>query len=206
MNSYGGRYLDDDEVRALGFRSVGRDVMIHSTCVLVGLENITIGNYVRVDPFCTIVAATGKIEIGSHVHIAAYAFLSGGEGITVADFVGISHGVRLLTRNDDYSGQALTGPTIPERYTKIHKGPISIGRHSVIGSGSVVLPAVTVGEGSVVGALSLVRQDLESWGVYAGIPVRRLRDRSQALLQMEQELREVEGVEGSAAQERKRNR
>ena len=90
MNSYGGRYLDDDEVRALGFRSVGHDVMIHSTCVLVGLENITIGNYVRVDPFCTIVAATGKIEIGSHVHIAAYAFLSGGEGITVSDFVGMA--------------------------------------------------------------------------------------------------------------------
>ena len=67
--------------------------------------------------------------------------------------------------------------------------PVSLGRHVIVGSGSVILPGVVVGEGSSVGALSLVTKSLEPWGVFFGAPVRRLKSRSQRLLALEESLR-----------------
>jgi galactoside O-acetyltransferase len=169
-------------------RAVGVDVQIHSTCVMVGLENISIGDHVRIDAFSSLIAGDGRINIGSHVHIAGYVFMSGAEGIELSDFVGISRGAGIYTRNDDYTGAALTGPTISAEFLKLDAGPVRLGRHVVIGSASIILPGVTIAEGSTVGALSLVKTDLDAWGIYAGVPARRLRDRSRALLALEEQL------------------
>jgi hypothetical protein len=48
MKVYGGRYLLSAELASLGLRAVGADVQIHSTCIMVGLENISIGGQGRV--------------------------------------------------------------------------------------------------------------------------------------------------------------
>jgi acetyltransferase-like isoleucine patch superfamily enzyme len=130
----------------------------------------------------------GWMKIGDYVHIASYCFLSGGEGIELSDFAGLSHGVRLYSRNEDYSGLALTNPTIPEAFLKLQKGRVTLGRHVIVGCGSIVLPGVEIAEGSSVGALSLVKSSLAPWGIYAGIPARRLRDRARTLLQFEPRL------------------
>jgi galactoside O-acetyltransferase len=182
MKTYGGRYLSSAELTALGIRSVGTDVQLHSTCLIVGLENLSIGNHVRIDAFCSLIAGEGRITLGNHVHISSYVFLSGAEGIDVADFAGISRGVGIYTRNDDYTGRALTGPTVPDEFLQLEKGPVVLGRHVIIGSGSIVLPGVQVAEGSTVGALSLVKSSLDAWGIYAGVPARRLRDRDRAIM------------------------
>jgi galactoside O-acetyltransferase len=159
---------------------------------LVGLENISFGDHIRVDAFASLVAGDGHLKIGNHNHIAVYAFLSGGEGIDLDDFVGIGAGVRIYTRNDDYTGEALTGPTVPERFLNLSKGAVSVGRHVVVGAGTIVLPGCRIGEGTTVGALSLVKSSLPEWGIYAGVPVKRLRDRSKALLELERQLLEEE--------------
>lgn len=191
MKTYGGNYLQSAELRALGLRSVGENVRLHSTCLMVGLENLSIGSHVRVDAFGCLLPGEGHIAIGDHVHIAAGVFLSGAEGIEIGDFVGLSHGVRVYTRNDDYTGEALTGPTVPEKYLKMDKGAVRLGRHVVVGAGSIVLPGVEITEGTVVGALSLVKSSLPGWSIYAGVPARRLRARSRNLLDLERRLHEV---------------
>ena len=190
MTSYGPVYFDSVQLRSLGIGDVGTSVSIHTTCILVGLENMRIGSNVRIDPFCTLIAAEGSIEIGSYVHIGGYSFLSGGEGIRIEDFAGLSQGVRVYSRSDDYSGETLTNPMVPERYRKVTKGPVRLDRHVIVGSGSVILPGVTVGEGTAIGAMSLVRKSLDPWGVYFGVPARRLRDRSKDLLEMERLFRQ----------------
>lgn len=200
MKVYGGRYLLSPELASLGLRAVGVDVRIHSTCLMVGLENISIGDHVRVDAFTSLIAGDGRINIGNHVHIAGYVFLSGAEGIEIADFVNVSRGVGIYTRNDDYTGEGLAGPTIPAEFLNQATGPVSLGRHVIIGSGSIVLPGVTIAEGSTVGALSLVKTDLAAWGIYAGLPVRRLRGRSRALLALDEQLALQERQPGSPAQ------
>jgi acetyltransferase-like isoleucine patch superfamily enzyme len=49
-----------------------------------------------------------------------------------------------------------------------------MGMHVVISSGSVVLPGVSIAEGSTVGALSLIRESLDSGGVYFGVPAKKV--------------------------------
>jgi galactoside O-acetyltransferase len=197
MKTYGGHYLGSSELRELGCRAVGEDVRVHSTCVMVGLENISFGRHVRVDGFCSLIAADGHIALGDHVHVASYALLSGGAGIDLADFSGLSNGVKLFSRSDDYSGATLTNPTVPAEYLGVNQGPIRLGRHVIVGAGTVVLPGCEIGDGCAVGALSLVRSSLPDWGVYFGNPVRRLEDRGRDLLELERRLLAAErGDEG----------
>ncbi|PTR26305.1 galactoside O-acetyltransferase [Luteibacter sp. OK325] len=181
------RYLVSSELRELGFKSVGEKVLVAANCTIVGAENIEIGDNVRIDPYTTITAGgSGWLKVGSHVHIAGYALLSAGDGIEMEDFSGISQGVRVYSRTDDYTGKALTNPTVPAEFTQVRGGTVRLGRHVIIGSGTVILPRLTIGEGTSVGALSLVTKSLEPWGVYTGMPATRLKARSQALLEKEQ--------------------
>jgi tetrahydrodipicolinate N-succinyltransferase len=78
---------------------------------------------------------------------------------------------------------------VPARFTDPFVAPIRIGRHAVVGTNCVVLPGCTLGDGAVVGALSLVKADLEPWSVHAGIPARLLRPRSRNVLLLERSLR-----------------
>jgi len=58
-------------------------------------------------------------------------------------------------------------------------GKILIGRHSIVGENSVVLPNVTFGEGACLGALSFAKDDLDPWTLYAGIPARAIKPREK---------------------------
>ena len=88
-------------------------------------------------------------------------------------FSGLSQSVRIYSSSDDYSGKSLTNPTVPKKYLNVKIKPVVIGRHVVIGSGSVVLPGANIGNGSSVGALSLVTKSLEEWGIYLGTPAKK---------------------------------
>lgn len=183
-------YYTDADLKKVGFKSIGKNVSIAKNCTIIGASNISIGNNVRIDGYCSIVAAgTGYVKLGSYIHIGGYSMLSAGYGIVMNDFSGLSQGVRIFSRTDDYSGEYLTNPTVPEKYIGISKGEVLLKKHVIIGSGSVVLPRVTIGEGSSVGALSLVTKSLDDWGVYFGSPVKRLKERSKNLLKLEEELR-----------------
>lgn len=99
--------------------------------------------------------------------------------------------MKIFTSSDDYTGDHMCGPTVPAEFTGGRKGRVVLRRHVLIGAGSVILPGCTLGEGVSVGALSLVKTDLEPWGMYAGVPVRRLRERKRDLLQAEERLRKM---------------
>jgi acetyltransferase-like isoleucine patch superfamily enzyme len=182
MKVIGGRYRSEGELRDLGIGSAGGNVAVHESAILVDIERIELGSNVRIDPFCILSAAGGFIRIGSYVHVASHCDIFGGEGVVMEDFSGISQGVRIYSVSDDYSGRSLTNPTVPKKYVRTKRGKVSLGRHVIVGSGSVILPGVAIGEGTAVGALSLVRKSLEPWDVYAGNPLRRIGSRSRELL------------------------
>jgi acetyltransferase-like isoleucine patch superfamily enzyme len=190
-NPFNPGYYKDEELAGFGFKSIGNNVQIAKNCTIVGLSNISIGSNVRIDGYCSIIAAGhGWVSIGSFVHIGSFCYLSAGDGIAMEDFSAVSQGVRIYSRSDDYTGENLTNPTVPEKYTSIIRGTVTLGRHVIIGSGSVILPKVTIGEGSSVGALSLVTHSLEPWGAYVGSPCRRFGNRSKKLLELESRLLE----------------
>jgi galactoside O-acetyltransferase len=177
------------------FKSVGENVLISEKCSIIGSQHISIGSNVRIDDFSTLIAASGFIEIGSNIHIGGYCYLGASHGIIMKDFSGISQGVRIYSASDDYSGEYLTGPTIP-RFANVNgemieltsgkKGIVTLEKHVIIGSNSVVLPSVTVKEGAAIGAMSLVTKSCLPWSIYAGAPVKKLGPRSQKLLELEE--------------------
>lgn len=177
-----------NELSMLGLKSIGNDVKISRKCSIYNPENISIGNHVRIDDFCCLVGGNKGINIGSYVHIAFFCVLVGRGGITMEDFSGLSSRVALYSSSDDYSGASLTNPTIPNEFLNVIEGPIFLGKHVIVGTGSTILPNVYIGEGSSIGANTLVNKNLEPWGVYAGTPVRRIKGRKRDLLELERKL------------------
>ena len=172
--------LSSDEIAQLGFAAVGTNVAISDRCSIYGAGSISIGDHVRIDDFA-ILTAREPVVIGSYVHISAFAFLSGPSGIVIEDFVNVGPRVALMSGNDDFSGQWLPGPVVPEDLRNVQGGCIHLGRHSIVGTHSVVLRGVNFGEGAAVGALSLVKESLAPWGIYGGVPARLIRPRGRGV-------------------------
>lgn len=170
--------LSADQIAQLGLASVGTDITISDRCSIYGAGAISLGSHVRIDDFA-ILTASEPVVIGSYVHISAFAFLSGPFGIVIEDFVNVSPRATLLSGNDDFSGQWLPGPFVPEELRNVRGGRIHLGRHSMVGAHSVVLPGVSFGEGVVVGSLSLVKESLAPWGIYGGVPARLIKPRKR---------------------------
>ncbi|TPG12982.1 acyltransferase [Sphingomonas koreensis] len=171
----------------MGFKSIGENVSISTDCIIIGLGNISIGDHTRIDSGTAIFANGADITIGCNVHISGGCHLAGRGGITMEDFSGLSQGVRIFSASDDYSGAYMTNPTVPEEFTNATIEPVVLGRHVIVGAGSVILPGCSIGEGSAVGALALVAKPLAQWGIYAGNPARLVRERSRDLLAHEKD-------------------
>ncbi|GBU25034.1 galactoside O-acetyltransferase [Fibrobacteria bacterium R8-3-H12] len=178
-------FYQSQELAELGLKSYGKNVFVSRKCSIYGASNISIGNNVRIDDFCVL---SGKIEIGNFVHIAVASLLFGGEqGIIMKDFSNFSSRCAVYAKSDDYSGEGMTNPMVPDEFKKVCEAKVIIGRHVVIGSGTTILPGVEIGEGSSVGAMGLVTKSLEAWGIFVGSPVRKLKDRDKRILSLEEE-------------------
>jgi len=122
---------------------------------------------VIIDDF-VLIYAKEKIEIGNHVHIASFTSISGGGELIMDDFSGLSSGCRIITGSDDFKGDGFGNPTISEEFRNSKTGKIHIGKFAIVGTNSVILPNVTIGEGATVSANSTITKDLEPWGIYVG--------------------------------------
>ncbi len=180
-------FFSDAELFDLGFKSLGQNVKISRKASIYGADRISIGSNVRVDDFCILSAGEGGISIGSFIHIAAYSSLIGKEHIELMDFCNISSRVSIYSNNDDYSGCWMTNPTVPKDFTGVMHAPVFIGKHSIVGAGSVILPGVSLEQGVAVGALSLIKEHCREFGVYCGVPAKRVSERNRNFLVREEE-------------------
>ena len=178
MNSF----YNIEELKQIGFKQIGENVLISRKTSIYNAFNISIGNNVRIDDFCIL---SGNIEIGNNVHISAYVALYGKGKIIIKDYSGCSPRCTLFSQTDDFSGNFMIGPLLEEKYTNVISGPIILEKYVQIGANSVVMPNVTFEEGSVCGALSFVNHDLEEWTINAGIPVKKIKNRNKKLLELE---------------------
>lgn len=181
-NPFDPGYYRSEELRAFGFARVGEGCAIARNATILGLANITLGDRVRIDGYTTIVAISGAIRIGSSVHICSGCVLGGRGEIDIADYSSLSHGVKVLSAVDDFSGDRMTNSTIPDALVRVQAAPIRIGPYSPLGSNVLVLPGTTVGEGAAVHAFSVVAKSLPEWTICAGNPAAPLRPRSRNLL------------------------
>lgn len=156
----------------------GKNVIIGKTVRIRYPELVSIGDNCIIDDFTYISAA---IELKSNIHIAAGCKIIGGResAVSIDQYTTLSPGVVLVAGGDDYIGGIAT-PLVPLEVKGDAKiGYIHLGKHCIVGSNTVVLTNVVFGEGAAVGALSLVKCDLEPWILYAGIPARKIKDRNK---------------------------
>ena len=169
------------------FRSIGENVLISRKASFYGVSGISIGNNVRIDDFCVLTSGRGGIQIGNYVHLAFYALLQGQGKIILEDFSGLAARVSVYSSSDDYFGEHMSNPTIPSQFIGEVCGDVTLCKHVLVGSGTVILPGVTLKEGAAVGALSLVNKDCEEFYLYRGNPAKKVFKRSRNLQILEKE-------------------
>ena len=141
MNSF----LSDKELREIGFKSIGKDVMISRYTRFYHPERISIGNHTRIDDFC-VFSAGSNIIIGDYNHIGCYVSMIGQGDIILDDYCSISGRVSFYSSSDDYTGLAMSNPTIPSQFTYVKSGTIRLHKSCMVGCGCVILPKVSLFE------------------------------------------------------------
>jgi galactoside O-acetyltransferase len=172
-------------------KKVGIDVRISDLAVLSRPELIEIGDHVSIDQWVYISTNT---KLGNYIHIAPSVSIIGGAGanLTMEDFTNIGSGGRIVCATDDFS-QGLISPVVPLEYRTVISKPVIFKRYSTLGVNCSVLPGVTLGEGSIVGAGSVVTKDTDPWTIYAGCPAKpkkirqkdRIREAGRRLMNYE---------------------
>jgi len=178
-------FMSDEDVARMGFAHVGRNVKLSTRASFYDTDRISIGDNSRIDDFCVL---SGRVEVGRNVHIAVFCNVAGGRaGVRMDDFSALAYGCHVIAQSDDYSGNAMTGPTVPSKYKNETSARITIGKHALMGTNTVVLPGVTIHDGVSSGAGTLFIRSPEAWTIYVGSPARALGPRSQAILALERQ-------------------
>lgn len=175
----GNSFYSEEEIAQLGLRKYGHHVLISRKASIYSPGKISLGNHVRIDDFCIL---TGEITLGNFIHISAYSAMYGKYGIEMEAYSGLSPRCLVFSASDDFSGNYLISPMAPEQYTNVTGGKVTIKRFVQVGAGTIILPCVTIHEGVAVGALSLVKKDLDAWSIFAGNPLRFIKPREKELL------------------------
>lgn len=179
--------LSREQLEAVGFASLGENVRISDKASIYGASRISIGSNVRIDDFCVLSAGEGGIEIGNYIHIAVFSSLIGAGKITLSDFVGLSSRVSIYSICDDFSGKTMHNPMVHDDFKQIRISDVFLGKHVLIGCGAVILPGAKLEQGVSVGALSLINKKCDEFGIYAGSPAKKIKERDKNFLRLEQE-------------------
>lgn len=176
-------YLCQDDLDRLGFKSLGKNVLISDKASIYNADQIEIGDNSRVDDFCVL---SGRIKIGRFSHVTPMCLIAGGEpGVHMSDFCTLAYGVKIFSQSDDYSGETLVNSLINKKYKKEIFEAVTILKHVVLGAGSIVMPGVVIAEGCSFGAMTLVNKNTDPWSIYFGVPARKYKDRSKNMLDLE---------------------
>jgi acetyltransferase-like isoleucine patch superfamily enzyme len=162
------------------FKSIGKDVFLSDNIEIRRPQLISIGNNVAIDTgfYCTT-----ALELGDYIHIAPYTIMIGGATamIKMEHFSNISAGGRIVAGSDSFLGDGLiSAPNLPEEFRdKLKIAPVHFKMFANTGVNVTILPGVTLAEGSVIGACSLVTKDTEPWTIYTGVPAKPVKGRSK---------------------------
>lgn len=155
----------------------GKNIIIGRRFNLVGGKHILVGDNLFIDNYCTLTAwefyGTEKlhpeIRVGNNCHIGEYNHITSTNKIIIGD--GLLTG-RWVTITDNSHGKtdyvSLEKPPIKRKIYS--KGPVIIGKNVWIGDKATILPGVTIGDGAVIGANTVVTKDVPPFCIVVGNP------------------------------------
>lgn len=167
--------------------SYGQDVRISNNLTIKYPNLLDLGSHIAIDDYCYI---STRLLIKDYVHIANHVSIIGGKesNLIMGNHTNISCGSRIVCGGDDFK-EHLISPVVPEKYRKVTLSTITFEDYSTIGVNCVIMPGVTLAEGSVVGANSFVNKNTEPWGIYIGSPAKLVGYRNKEnILRLSKEL------------------
>lgn len=159
---------------------IGDRVFIGSNCTIQALSRggVKLGDHVRIRDFTWILCSSelhrpGEgLEIGSHTYIGPFCYLGAGGGLSIGKNVLVGGYVQFLAENHEFGDVSR-----PIQEQGVSRKGIKVGDNVWIGNQAILVDGIEIGEGSVIGAGSVVTHDVPPHTVVAGNPARVLRKR-----------------------------
>jgi len=114
-----------------------------------------------------IISSPEKFFVGHHLGIGVGAFITAGGKVTVGNYVGIGPGVKIWSVNHIYKD-----PDQPWRFQGSESKEVVVGNDVWIGAGSIILPGVTIGDGAIISAGTVLSKSIPPFALVAGNPGR----------------------------------
>lgn len=163
------------------FRKFGKNSFIEYSCLFKGLEYITIGQNVSISENGIITAwkfknkSNPEIVLGNNVSIGENCHITAINKIIIGNDVLMGKMITITDNSHGYCNNFEELMLHPSKREVFSKGPVIIKDRVWIGDKATILPAVTIGEGSIVGANSVVTKDIPDFCIVAGIPAKVIR-------------------------------
>lgn len=169
-NSHG-----DGEIDRTKFKFLGENVIFEKGVLVFHSENINLGNNIYIGHYSILKGYyKNDMTIGRNTWIGQYCFFHSAGGIEIGENVGIGPYVKILT-----SVHMEEGRDKPIVFSELDFKKVVIEKNCDLGVGTVILPGVTIGEGSQIGAGSVVSKDIPPYSIAAGVPAKVLRMRNE---------------------------
>lgn len=154
----------------------GESVQINEFCKICMPEVVEIDHHCRICDFVFIWGGKG-VKIGYHNDIQPQVMVWGGGELVIGNYVSVGLGSILLTATYSHKEGLRMVDGLPEGHTLANYGRLVIQDDVYLGAGCNVLPNITIGEGAIIGANSLVNKDVDPWGIYVGSPAKKIGER-----------------------------
>ena len=148
--------------------NLGKDVEIDPSS---SVNNVIIGDNVRIAKRCSVFGSPDNLlEIGSDSYIGMNCLLNGfAAKLTVGCNVSIAQNVNIMVDSGPNASPAM------QNVFPVEKKPVTVGNHVWIGTGSIIMPGVTLGDYCVVAANSYVNKSFDPFTIIGGNPAKILR-------------------------------
>lgn len=168
--------------------TLSENSVLHPESLITNMQNksnkITIGSYSNIRGHLQIFKQGGEIQIGEYCYVGENSKIWSAESIFIGDRVLIAHNVNihdnishpLDSKERHYDYKRIIGH--PEENTELYDlvtKPVVIKNDAWIGLNVIILKGVTIGEGAIVGAGSVVTKDVPDYAVVAGNPARIIK-------------------------------
>lgn len=168
-----------DRLRAGWFRMRGarwgRKVRIGPRCRFTRPAGVRLGErtWLEADVWMKLTSSAARVEVGNHTFFGRNCHVNAIERIRIGSHALFGPGCVIVDHNHGIH------PDLPVDEQPCVARPICIGSDVWCGAGAVILPGVSIGDGAVIGAQSVVTRDVPSMAVVAGIPARVIRMRGE---------------------------
>lgn len=153
-------------LRALYYRPKAKrwdgNILIDEDVILENIQNYEFSQYVQIDK--RVIIACDVFRIGKYTHIAMGTFIGKGGRVIMSNYSGISYNCILIPCTEKVQGN-LAGSMIPFDQRKIKSSTILLEKYSLIFSGCIVLPGVTLCEGAVASVGTIVKEYIPAWTI-----------------------------------------